>query len=492
MNKLELIDYFFRPKNVTLIGVSRNLMGASGLILSNIIGGGYEGPLHLINKNIPDGKKILGKTILKSIQEIDTDLDLTFIIVPSRVVPEVLEEVGDKNAKAVIVVSSGFAESISYDKEKLSLQDELVKIANKKGFVFTGPNCNGVYTEAISLNAIFGPRVNCLPGGSISYVTRGGTAGIHSMIETTIRGIGVSKNINLGDSANLEIQDFIEYYGNDPETKVIGCYTEGINNGRDFIEKVKKVNKIKPVVFFKSGNTQGGRKAAMSHVGAIASEFSESIYHGAVKQTGIIPVESLFELVDVCTAFMITYIPKGKRALIITPAGSLGVMCSDEVYKAGLILPTLRPDQIESFNKMLPEYWSHNNPIDLTDSMDFTIFGKIIKIMLKDLDNDGLIILFGDVSDDTDGIVNFGIEMDELDFFDTVVKDQVRKINKLRQRDVIAQKPVFFLGPVHARNKLPNFFRENKIICLPEYRKIARTFAAMAGWHEYTKITKIE
>ena len=489
MNKLELIDYFFHPKNITLIGVSRNLMGASGMILSNILKGGYEGPLHLVNKNVPEGTKILEKLIIKSINEIDTELDLTFIIVPSRVVPEVLEEVGSKGAKAVVIISSGFAESISYDKEKLKLQDELVRIANKKGFVFSGPNCNGIYSDAISLNAIFGPRVKCLPG-NLSVVTRGGTAGIHTMIESTIREMGVSKLINLGDSANLLLQDFIEYYGQDSETKVIASYTEGINNGASFIEVVKKVNKNKPVVFFKSGETQAGRKAAMSHVGAIAGQHSNKIFQGVLRQTGMISAESIPEMVDICSGFTHTYIPKGNRVGIITPAGSLGVMCSDACNKAGLALPPLRDELIQKFNAMLPEYWSHNNPIDLTDSMNFGVFAKVIKTMLGEPVYDGLIILFGDVSDNQGGIIDFGLE--DFAVFDQIIEDQIKRIQKNIQRNPQLEKPVFFLGPVQAQNGLPVFLRANNIIVLPEFRKIARTMAAMAKWYAYSKKAKLD
>jgi len=476
------MDYFFHPRDVTIIGVSRNVMGPSGMILSNIIGGGYEGPLNLINPNVNEGTKILKRPVLKSLKEVDTELDLIFVIVPSRVVPSVLEDIGS-DGKAVIIISSGFGESVLYNKEKLSLQDEIIRIARKQGFIFTGPNCNGVYSDAVRLNAIFGPRVKCLPG-NISYVTRGGTAGIHSMIASTERGVGISKFINLGGAANLELHDFIEYYGQDPETKVIGVYSEGINHGRDFIKVIKKVNKEKPVVMHKSGKTQAGLKAAMSHVGAIAGEHSNKIFEGAAKQSGLITVESIPELVDICTSFMITYVPKGRKVGIITPAGSLGVMASDACNDAGLNLPPLSSELLEKLNSWLPEYWSHNNPVDVTDSMNFNIFAKIIKLMLENGDFDGLIVLFGDISDNQGEIVDFGIEISDMPgVFAEIIKGQMKKMTKYIEK---TEKPVFFQGPIQARNQLPQIFRENKILVLPEFRKIARTFSALAGWHEYS------
>ncbi len=488
MNKLELIDHFFHPKNITLIGVSRNLMGPSGMILGNMLRSNYKGPLYLINPKVEEGKKILGKPVKRSLNEIGTNLDLVFVIVPSRIVPEVLENCGQHNARAVVIISAGFAESISYDKEKIALQDETVRIARKNGFVFAGPNCNGIYSDAISLNAIFGPRVRCL-SGNISYVTRGGTAGIHSLIQTRVRGIGVSKLINLGDSACLKIQDLIEYYGQDPETKIIGAYTEGFDDGKSFISIVEKVTAKKPVVFYKSGETIAGQRAALSHVGAIAGKFSSRIFEGVASQAGLIPVESIDELVDVCTSFMITHVPKGRNVGIITPAGSFGVMASDACNKEGLNVPPLNPETLQKIDRLLPEYWSHNNPVDLTDSMNFSVFGKIIRIVLEEETFDGLIILFSDISDNQGTIMDFSIGenlVDEksINFFADIVKQQIKRISRYIEK---VRKPVFFLGPVQAQNGLPDFLREHKIIVLPEFRRIARTFRALVKWNELKK-----
>jgi acyl-CoA synthetase (NDP forming) len=471
LNKLELIDHFFHPKNITLIGVSRNLMSASGMILSNIRKGEYKGPLYLVNKNIETGGKILDYPVYQRLNEIEGDLDLIFVIVPSRVVPEILEDCATKSVKA-----SGFAESILYNKEKLKLQDELIRIARSNGFVFAGPNCNGIYSDTISLNAIFGPRVRNL-SGHISYVTRGGTAGIHAMIETRVRGIGISKFINLGGSADLQIRDFIEYYGQDPETQVIGCYSEG-GGGQDFVRTVRRVAEEKPIIFYKAGITEAGKRAALSHVGALAGESSSKIFQGFATQAGLIPAESITELVDICTAFMISYPPKGYNVGILTPAGSLGVMATDAMASEGLNIPRLPSETLEKLNSMLPEYWSHNNPIDLTDSMNFNIFIKIIKILLEENSFDGLLILFADISDNMGKIVDFG--MMEGDFFNQFIRDNVKKMRKYIDK---AEKPVFFLGPVEAANDLPNFLRSNKIIVLPEFRRIARVFAALVKWN---------
>ena len=480
MDKLKLMDSFFHPKNITLIGTSRNLMSASGMILSNIISGEYTGPLNLINKKVDKGEKILGHLVKKSIFEIDNDLDLAFVITPSRTVPEILEDCAKKNVNAVSIISAGFGESILYDKEKIELQKEIVKIAKRNKFVFVGPNCNGVYSETVSLNAIFGPRVKCLPNGHISFVTRGGTAGIHSMIETTARGIGVSKSINLGDSAFLGIHDFIEYYGKDLETELICIYTEGITDAQEFIKICKKVEK--PIIILKIGETKEGQRAALSHVGAIAGE--ARIFNGFSKQAGLLTVESIREMVDLATAFLISYIPKGKNVGIITPAGSLGVMATDACAKEGLNVPLLSSETIYKLNSMLPEYWSHNNPIDLTDSMNFNIFLKIIKIIINESSFDGIIVLFGDISDNAGTIMDFGAHelMENQNMFLEFIKSQAKRIGKYCNR---VKKPVFFLGPVQANNKIPQYFRDHSIIVLPEFRQIARIFSKLV---EFNKI----
>ncbi|MHA1298884.1 MAG: CoA-binding protein [Candidatus Helarchaeota archaeon] len=502
MDRLELIDSFFHPKSVTLIGVSRNLIGPSGMILSNILRGGYKGPLNLINKNIQPGRKILDQPIKRSLNEVETGLDLVFIIVPSRIVPEVLEECGDRNVAAVSIISAGFAESILYDKEKMDLQNEIVKIARKKEFVFVGPNCNGLFSSSVSLNAIFGPHVRNLPG-KISYVTKGGTAGIHSLMATRVNGIGVSKFINIGDEADLKLQDIIEYYGQDPETKVIGAYSEGIKDGPDFVKKVKKITINKPVVFYKSGTTEAGKKAATSHVGAIAGEHSNRIFEGVVKQTGLISVEGIGELIDICTAFVITYIPKGRNACILTAAGSLGVMTSDACNKAGLNLPSIKKETFEKINVMLPEYWSHSNPLDLTDSMDFRAIFKIFKILIEDETFDGIIFLMGNFDDHVAKYVDFGIDffsqskqgasdskgVDRNTFFKTILATPMKKLQKYLK---LHNKPLFFLGPIASNDGLPDVLRSYKVVPLPEMNRIAKTFAALAKWGEHSKKKKID
>lgn len=494
VDKLQLMDSFFYPKSVTLIGVSRNLIGPSGMILSNILKGEYNGPLNLINKNIEPDKKILGHPVKRGLNEIESDLDLVFVIVPSRIVPEVLEECGENNVKAVVIISSGFAESILYDHEKVALQSELVKIAQNNGFVFVGPNTNGIFSSGVSLNAIFGPHVHNI-AGNISYVSRGGTAGVYAMMETRMRGLGVSKFINIGDAAYLDIHDFIEYYGQDPETKVIGAYAEGISNGPDFVKIVKKVANEKPVVFYKSGVTDAGKKAALSHVGAIAGEFGNKIFEGITKQTGIITAESVSELADICCAFMVTYLPKGRNIGIITFAGSLGVMISDACNKAGLNIPPLSPELIEKIDKdkMLPEYWSHNNPLDLTDSMNFSSITKVIKLLIEEKNFDGLIFLIGNFDDKLSKYTDFGMDLVKEPkqdnssvnkFFEEIMAAPFKKMRKYVE---LYKKPVFMLGPTDSDTGIPALLRSYKIICLPEFDRIARTYAALAKWREYTK-----
>ncbi|NHI94670.1 MAG: hypothetical protein EAX96_19420 [Candidatus Lokiarchaeota archaeon] len=505
MNKLELMDYFFHPKNLTLVGVSRKLIGVSSMLLMSLIRKKFKGDIHLINKNIKDGHKIMGQPIKSDLNQIESDLDLVYIIVPSKAVPSVLEECSAKNMKAAVIISSGFSESIGYNKDKLQLQDEIVSIARKNGFVFAGPNCNGIYSEDVSLYAIFGPRFITIPNGHISVVSRGGTAGCNTINEIAKRGVGVSKFINLGDAACLDLQDFIEYYNQDPVTKVIGVYTEGISDGKRFLKIARKCGYEKPVVMYKAGQTRAGQQAATSHVGAIAGKFSNRIYEGFAKQTGIITVESIIELADVCSSFMLTYLPKGKRVGVITPAGSLGVQASDAINNAGLELATLNPATIEKLNGFLPEYWSHSNPIDLTDSMDFSVIGKLAKILADEDNFDGMLVIFGDMPDDQesmaemagniaedmglgDQLESFRKMMENEDMLITMLKSEIKKISRSMFKQ---KKPVFFLGSSQAKSGMPDMLREHKIVPLPETHRIARTYAALARWGEMTQMKQI-
>jgi acetyl-CoA synthetase (ADP-forming) len=271
-----------------------------------------------------------------------------------------MEECASQNVKTAIVISAGFGE---VDETGSQLEHELVRIARKSGIRFTGPNCNGVYSAPPKFAGLFGP-LRPLPG-EIALVTQGGSPGVVIHNLTHCRRRGLSRFVNVGDAADLDISDFIEYYGQDPSTNAIMCYFEGLKDGRKFMDTVKHASKRKPVIVMKGGTGETSQRVVASHVGALAG--SDSVVSAALKTSGAIRTDSLSRMFDIAIAFSTQPLPRGNRVGILTFGGGVAVQFMDQADRLGLNVPPLDKESISALNKILPAYWSHGNPVDTTD-----------------------------------------------------------------------------------------------------------------------------
>ena len=475
---VELIDKFFNPRSIAIIGASRKPFGAANMILSGILHKKYAGDIYLINNSAKTGETVHNLPLYKSILDCPK-VDLAFIIVPGKYVKGVIEECVKKGITNGVIISSGFKESILYDKQKVELEQEIVNIARQGGLRLIGPNCNGI-VNSVGLYAFFGPRLRVFPG-VCSYVTRGGTAGGFILMGSALygRGLGVNKLVNIGDACDLQISDFIQYYDQDPQTKVIGVYTEGITDGANLLEILRNVKK--PVIFYKSGQTSAGLKAAMSHVGAIASDKTNSIYRGFISQAGVVPANSVGELLDLAAALSHSVLPSGNKVAIFTFGGSLGVMMSDAAEKYGLNVASLKTSQIEMLNKILPEYWSHSNPIDVTDGGSVYEPRTLIKVFAMILEEfDALFIITpvfenDEIFDYAENETNFRL------MFRQFIKQNIRHYNRLTQ----SGKPIFVLGEY---GEISDLFYKHGIPVYESFEQITRTYARI---YSYSKILKM-
>ncbi|MFX1293421.1 MAG: CoA-binding protein [Promethearchaeota archaeon] len=478
MSNYTLIDKFFNPKSIALIGASRKPFGAANTILTGILHNKYIGEIYLINKNAGENEKLYGFPLYKSTLEI-SKVDLAFIIVPSKYVKSVIEDCIEIGITNGVIISAGFKESILYDKKKIELEQEIVKIARENGLRLIGPNCNGIVNIPSSFYAFFGPRLK-VERGVCSYVTRGGTAGAFLLMGSACpgRGLGINKLLNLGDACDLTIGDFIQYYDQDPLTEVIGVYTEGISDGSKLLEILKNVNK--PIIFYKSGQTSAGQRAALSHVGAIASSETNQIYKGFISQAGIISANSIEEMLNLAAAFSNSILPTGKKIGIFTFGGSLGVMMTDAAEKNGLEVAPLNPSQIEALNKILPEYWSHSNPIDITDGasvFDPRTLLKVFSIIVKDFD--ALFIIAPIFEHDS----IFDYKEEEMNFKD-MFKEFVKLNIKRYKRLLKLGKPIFVLGEY---GEISDIFYQKGIPVYESFEQISKVYT---GLYTYTKILK--
>ncbi|MFX0142319.1 MAG: CoA-binding protein, partial [Candidatus Hodarchaeota archaeon] len=415
-----------------------------------------------------------------SIFKVKQEVDLVLVIVPASVVPEIIEKCIAANAKAIIIISAGFSESILYDQTGIKLQNEIKKLIRNSKVRIVGPNCNGIYNLDCSLNATLGPRI-ILPPGNLSMVTRGGTAGILLGVAAARKNIGVNKYIGIGDESDLTIQDFIHYFDYDQNTKIIGAYTEGIQNVKEFRKIINSIKK--PLIIYKSGETKTGSHVAISHIGAIAGEFTSKIFEGLLKQLKVVRAEEIEDFMDFIAALSISPLPKGKKVGIWTPGGSMGVMMADYIEKEGLIIPKLHDQQIKKLNQILKvKYWSHGNPVDVTDSFNPQSIDKSAEILLSGENIDGLIILFGFGITENADYIDFSFRKEFDDFINIYLKQQAKKFGKLIKK---YQKPIFILA--EDRGVAATIFKKEGVIVLPTFQRIARTFKMLYKRYEYLK-----
>ncbi|MHA1652346.1 MAG: acetate--CoA ligase family protein [Candidatus Helarchaeota archaeon] len=381
--KLKAIDAVFHPKNVVILGASKNIMKWGTIILANIISGGYKGKVYPISLK---QAHILGIKAYKSITELPETPDMVFICLPADKTPEFVKICGKEKANTVVIIAGGFREA--GPKGEL-LEDEIKKITKQYPFLnIIGPNTMGVCNPHIKLYALM-PTVTP-EKGDIAFVSQSGNLGTQMMAFGMRQHIGFSRFVSSGNELILRTEDFIEYFGEDPDTKVIICYIEGIHDIEKFVRVCKEVSLKKPIIIFKAGKYEAGIRAAKSHTGALTGSYE--LYQSIFKQCGIIEAKTTTELIDYAKAFSRLPLLKGDKIGIISWGGGWGVVTADQVVKAGLKVPPLSPATIEQIDKYLPPFWSKNNPIDLVGTLSRRAHLKTFEILYES-GMDGIIAL---------------------------------------------------------------------------------------------------
>ena len=347
---------FFEPSSVAVVGASGNPEKVGHMILKNIVDAGYAGQVFPVNPNVSE---ILGMRTYPSIEKIPVSVDLAVIVVPSTVVPKVMEECARKNVRAAVVISGGFRE---IGEHGLQLEKALLETARKASMRIIGPNCPGVNNPNVGLCATFG-GFSRRPG-FIAIITQSGSVGAALQCWADRESIGISKCVGLGNKVDVNEVHLLQYLKDDDKTKVITLYLEGVTNGRAFMNAAADASKAKPIVALKGGMTKAGARAVFSHTSALAGR--SEIFEAALKQAGVIQATSLEELYDVAKAFAFLPLPKGSGVLIVESTGGAGVLATDMCEKFGLKLPEPDEHAKKKLRKILSRYCTFSNPFDLT------------------------------------------------------------------------------------------------------------------------------
>ncbi len=378
-----VIYRMLRPNSVAVIGAAREPSKIGHQVVRNLIMGGF--PKEKIFPVNPFADEILGLKCYKSIKDIPQDVDLAVIVVPARIVPNVLVECAEKEVKAVAIISSGFKEV-----GNIELENKIVEIARRGGFRILGPNIVGICDTVKSVNASFCQGLP-LPG-NIAFITQSGALGIALVGWTKLKRIGLSDLVSIGNKADIDENDLIDFFGGDENTRVITAYLEGIKDGRRFLEVARKVTLKKPIIILKAGKAKRTLGAIKSHTGSLAG--SDVAYEAAFKQTGVLRASTFLELFDWAVALSKLTIPEGDNVVILTNGGGAGVMATDasEVYNIKLM--DIPSDLAERLRKYMPSFGSVYNPIDLTGMANKEWYKGALKELLNDSRVHSVIVLY--------------------------------------------------------------------------------------------------
>jgi len=369
---LAAMKRIMQPKAVAVIGASDTEGKIGNSVMKNIINGGYSGKLYPIN---PKADEILGKKAYKSVKDIPGEVDVAVFAVPAKFCIAAMEEVGQKGIPGAIMIPSGFAEV-----GETELQDELLAMARKYNVRIMGPNIYGFYYTPANLCATF-----CTPydvKGKAALSSQSGGVGMSIIGFSRSTKMGVSAIVGLGNKADLDEDDLLTFFEQDPNTSVIAMHAEDLKDGRSFSEVASRVSKKKPIVMLKAGRTQLGAKAAASHTGALAG--NDKIYDDILKASGVIRAYALNDMLQFARGLPVLPTPKGEDIVIITGAGGSGVLLSDACVDNGLSLMKFPKDLDEAFKKFIPPFGASGNPVDITGGEPPTTYEKTIRLGLED------------------------------------------------------------------------------------------------------------
>ncbi len=383
--KLGLLKIMFNPKSVAIMGATDSAMKIGSRVFASVLSCGFTKKVYGINPNPKyENKKIFGSDVDPSLDKCPEPIDLVGVVVPPHAVVDSVKQAIENNVRTAAIITAGFGEVKTEERQEEN--KELVKIAKKGGLIFVGPNSMGFYSsedKASPLHLGFGFMIPT--PGNLSIVSQSGTIG--TVLCSAFQNIRYF--VSSGNEASLTLEDYLEYYAQDRETKTIALFAEGLRAGSRFKEICSETTKTKPIIFLKAGTTKSGARAANSHTGSIAG--SLDIYKSLFKQTGVISADQIEQFIYLVKGaqYLLPLPTNGRlRAGIISGGGGFVVHLTDLCEKHGINVVDLRTEPnglklIEDISKHLPFYWSHNNPVDLVATRNPGAYRTVTELMLN-------------------------------------------------------------------------------------------------------------
>ncbi len=383
---LSKLDCIFKPRSIAVVGAGRTPGSIGHEVLHNMVEYHFNGMIFPVN---PSAKFIHSMKSYRSVLEIPDNVDLAVIVVPSELVPLVIDDCGRKGIKGIIMITAGYSETGA---EGRKLEDALMKQIQKYDMHMIGPNCMGIINTdpKVRINATFASAKPLR--GEIGFISQSGALGNAILEHATEIHLGLSQFVSIGNKADITGNNLLEYWENDDNTKLILMYLESFGNPRNFTPLARRITKKKPIIAVKSGRTVAGARAASSHTGALAGMdvATDALFEAA----GVLRVNTVEELFDLAQAFANQPIPTGNRVAIMSNAGGPGIMAVDACVNQGLEVANISDKTTKELRKILPDKASFSNPLDMIASADENTYRASLSLLLQDEGIDAIIVIF--------------------------------------------------------------------------------------------------
>jgi len=347
------MEKIFNPSSIAIVGASETPGKAAERRTRSLFEGGYQGKIFLIN---PKREKLFNQRAYPSLEAVPEPVDLVMIVIPAPLIPDVITQSVRKKAKGAIIITAGLGET---GEEGKKIESQILENAQKGDLQVIGPNCSGMFSRSAKMNLLGVPPID---PGPVSIIAQSGNI-IDSLTHyAKVRGIGFSKIISAGNAIGVKFHEYVEYLGEDPDTKVICMYMEGIKDGDRLVEVARRVTRKKPVIALKVGRFKSGARAAASHTGSLAGD--DQIVQAAFEQAGVLRVTNVDEMFDLAECFSKLPLPKGNRVAIMSEGGGDNSIAADNAEAQGLEVPVLSKEAQEEIRHFLLKGMPAHNPID--------------------------------------------------------------------------------------------------------------------------------
>ena len=377
------LDSLFDPRAIAVFGASKRPESVGNRVFDNLRQAGFAGELYAIN---PKYKRLHNQTCYPSITVISNPVDLAVIATPAKTVPEILHACGEHGVRAVIIISVGSGVDKS---SRTSMNKAVLEVAREYQMHILGPNCLGLIRPVAGLNATFSK--NTAKPGQLALISQSGALCTSILDWAASHDIGFSAIVSLGDAADIDFGDILDYLAQDLKTSSILLYVEGVRDARSFMSGLRIAARMKPVVVIKAGRHAEGSRAAITHTGAMVG--ADDVFDAALQRAGVVRAMTIEQLFAAAQLLATRYRVSGNRLAIVTNGGGLGVMATDRAIDLGVSLASLSEDTVTQLNKSLPAQWSHANPVDLLGDASAERYLIAVKSCLDDPAVDGVLVM---------------------------------------------------------------------------------------------------